>query len=113
MATTRAGDLRQRVLVQTKNITGTGDRGQPVYAWETRLKAPAYVEPLQGRKLEIARQLVPTATHEVHLRYCQLGPQERLVLDGSRVLNIGYVTNKLENEFMHQALCTEVQNASQ
>jgi len=108
----RAGEMALRLQVQEKKITGTGDRGQPEFQWVTILTTPAYVEPLSGRKLELARQQVATASHEVQVRYIgALTPQHRLVFNG-RVFSIGSLVNKQEANFRQILLVTEVQNAA-
>ena len=108
-----AGKLREYITIQSKTPTGTGDRGQPSYAWTTYLQVYAEIEPLPptGRKSEIARQMVATATHQINLRYVTAGitPQMRIVDSVGNVYQIGYVARGQNNEryFSHQLLCTQ------
>ena len=66
-----AGDLRQRIIIQAKAVSGTPDtRGHPVRAWaDSIIDVSCKLETPSGRKLELARQLVPTASHTVTMRY--------------------------------------------
>ncbi len=64
-----AGDLRQRVTVQTRTETEDGHDGFTT-AWTAALsRTPAVVVALSGRELERARVVDPRASHEVRLRY--------------------------------------------
>jgi SPP1 family predicted phage head-tail adaptor len=101
-----AGDLRHKVTVQSYTITSTGDRGQPVKSWSTYATVPAMIEELGGRKLELARQQVATATHKVTIRYLsQLTVKDRFVF-GSLTLNIGSIQNEKLLNFHQECLCT-------
>jgi len=106
----RAGELKHLVSIEHKSITGTGDRGQPVFTWTALASnVPAKITPLTGRKLEIARQLVPTATHEVMTRYVANVTAHMRINFGGRILNIGNVNNKEELNFTLTFTCTEEQ----
>jgi len=106
-----AGELKQRITIEQKNLTGTGDRGQPVFTWETfKPNVPAKVEQLTGRKLELARQLVASASHEVTIRYLAgLDPTMRVNF-GGLILNIGNLSDKLSMHFEIKITC--IQQAS-
>lgn len=106
----RAGSLKHQVLIQEKTVTGTGDRGQPVYTWNTLITVPASISPLNGRKAEIARQLVASATHTVTLRYYAGLTETMRLLYGSRVFNIGFIKNLDELNFTQELLVTEQKN---
>src|SRR4051794_26204140 len=97
----RAGDLRH--LVQLQSYTSsTGDRGQSVKSWSTYATVPAMIEELGGRQLELARQLVATATHRITLRYqSSLTVKDRVVF-GSSVYNIGSIQNLNMMNFTQQ-----------
>lgn len=96
--TLEAGLLRQRVQVQQKVISGTGDRGQPVYTWATFATVYAGIESITpfGAKGERARQLMTTATHEVMMRYLPGLTEQCRLLWGTRVFQIGYIWNHQE-----------------
>lgn len=74
---------------------------------------PAKVVPLSGTRAEIARQLVPTATHQVELHYrsdIPAGPSGAIrhyVMLGSRTLRIGHVANVEERNRKLVLTCTE------
>ena len=108
-----AGKLREYITIQQKTLAGTGDRGQPSYTWTTYLQVYAEIEPLPptGRKSEIARQFVATATHQINLRYITstITPQMRIVDSAGNVYQIGYVAHGQNNEryFTYQLLCTQ------
>jgi SPP1 family predicted phage head-tail adaptor len=104
----KAAQFKSRVDVQQKVITATGSRGQPLdFAWtNVATKVPAKIEELSGRKLEIARQLVPTATHMVTIRYLpQLKRNMQLVYKQSLILNIGNISNKQMLNFTMEIIC--------
>jgi hypothetical protein len=68
----RAGILKHLVNVQMKTWD-VGDRGQPInVVWTTLATVPVKIETLSGDKLVIARQLVPTATHEITMRFLDI-----------------------------------------
>ena len=107
--TVSAGKLRHKITVQQKTQTSTGDRGQPVYGWTTLATPYASLDSLGaiGKKAEIARQLVATATHEITLRYLA-GLDERCRVQwNGRTFNIGYIWNHEERNIWLTLLCTE------
>jgi SPP1 family predicted phage head-tail adaptor len=104
-----ASDYRHTVSITLQTQTGTGDRGQDVYSTTTIGTVPAKIEPLAGRKQEIARQIVPTATHEVTIRYLAGVTPNCKVVFGSRTFNIGNVNNIKENNYHLVLTCVEVQ----
>jgi SPP1 family predicted phage head-tail adaptor len=110
-----AGKLRELITVQQKTVSGTGDRGQPVYTWTTFAQVYAEIEPLPptGKKTEIARQLVATATHQFTIRYLTgLTPQMRIVDSVGNVYTIGYVAKGQDNlrYFFQTLLATQQTN---
>ena len=65
----QAGDLRDRVTLQTRTETSDGHDGF-TETWTTvRSRISARVQPLEGRDLERARQIDPRASHQVTLRF--------------------------------------------
>lgn len=88
----QAGKLRQHADLEHFAKTSTGDRGQPVGSWVVLYySVPMELVPLSGRQLEIARQLVATATHRANLRYhASVTAGMRLVYQG-RHFAIGWV----------------------
>lgn len=102
-----AGNLRHNIVIQSKQVTGTGDRGQDTITWVNTTTVPAMIEELSGRKLELARQLVATASHKVTIRYLSSLSIKDKVLFGSRTFNIGAILNTMMMNFTQELLCTE------
>lgn len=100
-----AGDLRHSVALQRYTST-TGDRGQPVKTWTTYATVPAMIEELTGRKLELARQQVATATHKITLRYYSgVTVKDRVLYDG-KAYGIGDITDRNLMHFSLELLAT-------
>lgn len=68
----RAGDLRRRVSVQTRN--GTQDAyGQQVTVWtDYMLGVPSTIEALSGREIIAAQAISVDVTHQITVRYSSL-----------------------------------------
>jgi len=102
-----AGQYKQPITVQTKSLAAPGDRGQAVITWLNEATVRARVEDLSGRRLELARQLVATATHQITIRYLAgIKVTDRVVFQG-RVFHIGAVLNKDNVNFRQELVCTE------
>jgi len=104
-----AGQLRHFVTIEVPTVVSTGIRGQDQLAYTELGSVWADIEPLQGKKLEISRQLVATATHQITTRHLPGVVPEARVLFGQRMFQIGYVINKDERNITLQMLATEVQ----
>lgn len=108
----RAGDYRVLVDFEEDQGTLTAPSGQHIVRFVSY--APAvwcHVEPLSGRQLIAAQQLVTTVTHRVTTRYnpsLALHPRLRIKI-GPRVLLISHVLNVDERSREWEMLCTEVQ----
>ncbi len=63
-----AGELPQRVTVESRTATPSGDGFTETWT-AVRRRLSARVAPLQGRDLERARQVDPRISHAVTLRY--------------------------------------------
>ena len=108
----KAGQLRNYVDVQRKVLLSTGSRGESAYQWETVYsRVPARVQTLtsstvgEAKKVEITRQLVPLATHQVTIRYLSgLTESMRFVFNGL-VLNIGMIADKENLHFTQDVYC--------
>lgn len=84
---------RQYASVEEWVITSTGDRGQAVGTWQTLYSLiPMSIDSLSGRTLELAKQLVASATHKIGLRYQSgIAPVSTRINFGGRIFAIGYV----------------------
>ncbi len=102
------GVYRQPVTVTLKTATGVGDRGQDTYTTTTVGTAFSLVENLSGAKLELARQLVAEATHQITMRYMPSVTPECQVTYGTRTFNVGAVVNVNSMNYELRLLCTEV-----
>jgi SPP1 family predicted phage head-tail adaptor len=103
-----AGDLRISVTIQKRTDTGPDSRGHPIWTWrDLKTCVPAKIESPAGRKLEVARQYVPTATHLVTMRYRQLSAKEHRIVFRDRVFNIGWVHDIEERNIKLELTCTE------
>lgn len=66
------------------------------------------IETPQGRKAEIARQLVPSATHIVTMRYRPFDVNlQRLVYKQGRIFNVGTPIDVEERDVKLELVCTE------
>jgi head-tail adaptor len=84
-ANIEAGELRQRIIIQAKSVASAADtRGHPVRTWtDSIVDVSCKIETPSGRKLELARQLVPTASHTVTMRFRVIDEENyRLALFG-------------------------------
>lgn len=104
-----AGELRHLITITIPVKSGTGDRGQDIYSTNTFFNVGAKIEPLSGRKLELARQLVATATHEITIRYIFDVVPEAMVTFNGRTFNVGLVRNMMETNFEMVLIATEKQ----
>lgn len=83
-----AGKLRHRVSILTAPALSVGTRGEQTASASVLLKAFASIDTLSGREGELARQVYPTATHEIGMRWVKgLDTADKMTL-GSRTFNI-------------------------
>jgi SPP1 family predicted phage head-tail adaptor len=103
------GVYRLYANLETWTISSTGDRGQPVGSWVTTYtNVPCGIEELSGRQLELARQLVASATHRVSLRWISgVVPMTTRINFGGRLLKIEHVNEFDFRKLYLQLLCTE------
>jgi SPP1 family predicted phage head-tail adaptor len=68
----RAGDLRRRVSIQTRN-TVQDAYGQQVVVWTDYLTGiPSMIEALSGREIIAAQAISVDVTHQITIRYSSL-----------------------------------------
>lgn len=84
-----AGELRHLVTIQQKAIGADDTRGHPARTWSDSIaKVPAKIQTPTGRKLELARQLVPTATHLIDMRFRVLDEENNRITYFSAVTTL-------------------------
>ncbi len=104
----RLGQLRQ-LLVHEVPVESREADGGVVTEWKAEGPVWGQVEPLSGRKLELAQRQEPRATHRVTLRYHPtLQARDRLVLHDDRALYVHSVINVDENQDETVVLAEEV-----
>ncbi len=81
-----AGDLRQRVSLQTATETLTN--GQLIAVWATTASYWAKVVAIGGTEALNAGKLTPVRTFEITLRNVATITEKQRLLFGSRILNI-------------------------
>jgi len=92
------------VPVETRGLDGG-----VVTEWHAMGLLWAQVEPLSGRKLELAQRQEPRVTHRVTLRYCgNITPGVRFVMESARVLNVHSVLNVDEEKDETVVLAEEI-----
>lgn len=91
---TRAGTLNHRGDILSLQGSGTGTRGQTQKTFLPKYSdVAASIVTLSGRELEIARQTVPSATHQIEL-YWQAGVTAKMRFAfKTRSFSIGHVNN--------------------
>jgi SPP1 family predicted phage head-tail adaptor len=109
MGKTGRGVYRHYISITLNSVTSQGDRGQSVFTPTTIGSTFALLEPLSGRKLDLAKQVYAVATHEVRFPYMSGVTPECQVVYGTRTFNIGSVRNEQENNWEMVLLCEEVQ----
>jgi len=102
------GLLRQMLVHEVPVETRDLDGGV-VTEWRARGVAWGHVEPLSGRKLELAQRQEPRVTHRVTMRYHPtLQVRDRLVLHEGRALHVHSVINTDERNDETVVLAEEV-----
>jgi hypothetical protein len=107
---TQSGANMPRVTIEIKTTPApTPDtRGHPNRLWSNYLvNVSAEIYTPTGHKLEIARQLVPTASHVIEIQYRGLDPNIHRINYKGRVFAIGH-TNDVDMMHVREILtCTE------
>ena len=104
----RLGDLRH-LLVHEVAVEGREPDGGVTTTWEAQGVAWGHVEPLSGRKLELAQRQEPRATHRVTMRYPPtLRARDRFVFDEGRALHVHSVLTTDEGRDETIVLAEEV-----
>jgi SPP1 family predicted phage head-tail adaptor len=112
----RAGDLRRRVTIQTRDTAQDAYGGQVVTWTDYLTGVPADVQALSGRELFAAQTMVTEVTHLITIRYTSLLADPKAVaamrvvyVNGSvtRYFNISAVTNIDERNKQIDLMCSE------
>jgi len=102
--------VKRHVVTIKRPVTSVGTRGQLTGTDTTVASSvPCSIEPLQGRELEYARQMVADATQRVRFyddSAWALTTKDYLEF-GSRRLNIGYIKRDEEVQLEVELLCAE------
>src|SRR5439155_18754922 len=89
-----AGIYRHPISVTLTTTLSEGARGQPATTSTATIGTGwAAIEPLTGRRLEIAREIVDGVSHQITMRYMPSVTSKCLVVFGTRTFNIGHVLN--------------------
>jgi SPP1 family predicted phage head-tail adaptor len=90
----RAGTLRHRLILQSKNSTGDG-MGGVTYSWTNDRTVYGAIWPLRGTERLTAQQLESSITCQVRVRYAaDVSPDNRIqVGDTTQYLDIVSVVN--------------------
>lgn len=103
----RAGQLRQRITIQSKTTSQNG-AGEPVETWATFHACWAKVSPLKGREYLEAATQQQAISHRVEIRHKDGITPEMQVLFGSRVLVVESVQNVDERGINDLLMCREM-----
>ena len=90
----RAGTLRHRLILQSRNSTGDG-MGGVTYSWTNERTVYGAIWPLRGTERLTAQQLESSITCQVRIRYASdVSPANRIqVGDTTQYLDIVSVVN--------------------
>ena len=90
----RAGSLRHRLIIQTKNSTGDGMGGVTI-SWSDDKTVYGAIWPLRGTERLTAQQLESEITCQVRMRYTSgVTPEKRIqVGDTTQMLDVVSVIN--------------------
>lgn len=112
----QCGQLRQYANIESYTKTSSGDRGQPVGTWNVLYASvPMGIVELDGRQLELAKQLVASATHKVTIRYiANMLPITMRVNFNGRLLRIEHVGElDFRQRYLILTCCEQKTGASQ
>ena len=87
-----AGMLRKRIVIQQLNETQNA-KGEPLATPATFATVWAAIEPLQGRELLAAQQVLADVTHRIRLRYLAGVKPKMQVLWNALIFDIAVVLN--------------------
>jgi SPP1 family predicted phage head-tail adaptor len=97
-----AGKLRHYVDLHTVSEVQDG-YGEPVQTWAKDSSIHAAIEPLQGRELEHAQQVVAETTHRITVRYNSNVTVKTRFVWSSRTFEVVGIVDP--NELHEQMIC--------
>lgn len=103
----RAGDLRQRVTINSKTAT-QDSLGAEVITWVEFATVWAAVEPVTGREFMDGRQITAEVTTLIRIRKMDGISPEMQVVFGSKVYDILSVIHVEERNREIQMVCQEI-----
>ena len=104
----RSGALRKRVMIQKPVAGGPDALNERTFTWTDEQKIWVGILPQSGREFYRAQQVNAAVTHLVSARYrTGLDATKRLVLSGSRVLDIDGVLDVDERHEELLLTCVE------
>jgi SPP1 family predicted phage head-tail adaptor len=111
----KAGKLRKRIQIQALPASpAMNSFNEPTFAdWATAATVWGSVEPLSGRELVFAAQVLADATHMVTIRYYRglTAKMRFLYVDdatgANRIFNIAFIKDVAEGHREMQCLCNE------
>lgn len=103
----RSGDLIHHIQFEKRNEP-RGAQGGIAESWTPVGRRWAEIKPLDGKELIQARQIKPTVSHRVRLRYFASVTTKLRIVFQTRVFGIDNVLNVEERNIEHVCLCTEV-----
>ena len=65
----RAGELNDRIALQSVTGETRGARGESIPAWTTYATVWAEVKPVSARQIDISRAYADTVSHVIRIRY--------------------------------------------
>lgn len=104
----RAGQLRQRIDVQSVALTGDGGGGATEVWSNFASGIYAHVEPLSGLELFQAQQVNDQLTHKVTIRYFPGITSKMRVKYGTRIFLIEYPIDPEERHRSIELMCKEL-----
>lgn len=103
----RAGDLRQRVTINSKTASQDSFGAEQI-TWVEFATVWAAVEPLTGREFMDARQITAEVTTRVRIRKLDGVIPEMQVVFGSKVYDVLAVLHVEERKREMQLMCQEI-----
>ena len=111
-----AGDLDKRVTIEAVTMGAADSRGRPAVTWAAAVNdVSARIETPSGRKLELTRQLVATATHLVTIRYRPgMSEQNHRIASGVMITTLnGAINDSTTTVIVASALAIALQQVIQ